>query len=102
LELLLSLALKWGQEMGGENLLSEVLAKMTTNPARVAGLPGGSLTVGAVADVCIFDPQARWMVVGSTLASQGKHTPFLGYELRGQVRATIVSGHVAFERSDAR
>jgi dihydroorotase len=54
--------------------------------------------VGNAADVVLFDPHARWLVHGAALASQGKHTPFLGYELTGQVRATIVAGRVAFER----
>jgi len=52
-----------------------------------------------VADVVVFDPAARWTVEGGALASQGKHTPFLGYELAGQVEATIVAGHVAYERN---
>jgi len=46
----------------------------------------------------VFDPQVRWKVEAKALASQGKHTPFLGYELSGQVKTTIVSGHVAFVR----
>jgi dihydroorotase len=46
----------------------------------------------------LFDPDARWTVDAAALASQGKHTPFLGYELGGQVMATIVAGHVAWER----
>jgi dihydroorotase len=46
----------------------------------------------------VFDPDARWLVAPSALASQGKHTPFLGYELTGQVRATVVAGHLAWER----
>jgi dihydroorotase len=40
----------------------------------------------------------RWLVAPSALASQGKHTPFLGYELTGQVKATIVAGHLAWQR----
>jgi dihydroorotase len=48
--------------------------------------------------VVLFDPAVRWTVAASALASQGKHTPFVGYELAGQVRATIVAGHVAFQR----
>jgi dihydroorotase len=48
--------------------------------------------------VVLFDPQARWTVAASALASQGKHTPFLGYELAGQVRTTIVGGRVAYQR----
>ena len=58
----------------------------------------GQLVVGGVADICIFDPQAMWVVADDALRSQGKHTPFSGYELRGQVVATLVAGHVAFER----
>lgn len=100
LELLLSLALKWADECvsNPEQRLLKALAKVTSDPARVAGLPGGTLAVGAPADVCLFDPAARWKVEAKSLASQGKHTPLLGYELAGQVRATVVSGHVAFER----
>jgi dihydroorotase len=49
----------------------------------------------------LFDPAARWKVDAAALASQGKHTPFVGYELQGQVMATIVAGHVAFERKAA-
>ncbi|HJV83642.1 dihydroorotase [Noviherbaspirillum sp.] len=100
LELLLSLALKWADEYvdKSQQPLSKAVAKVTCDPARVVGLASGRLSIGSVADVCVFDPAARWKVEAKTLASQGKHTPFLGYELLGQVRATIVSGHIAFER----
>ena len=97
LELLLSLALKWSEDHGAG--LSRAVSRITADAARVAGLDAGTLSVGAVADVCVFDPAARWVVQASALASQGKHTPFLGYELAGQVQATIVAGHVAFQRN---
>jgi dihydroorotase len=100
LELLLSLMLKWAEDErgAGKDALSRALAKVSADPARVAGLKAGSLSVGACADVVLFDPDVRWTVKSSALASQGKHTPFLGYELSGQVKATIVSGQVAFQR----
>ena len=99
LELLLSLSLKWAQEAGAEgDAVVNAVAKITADAARVAGLPAGNLSVGSIADVCVFDPQVRWKVEAKALASQGKHTPFLGYELSGQVKTTIVSGHVAFIR----
>jgi dihydroorotase len=111
LELLLSLALKWADDYavnqdgaGGANAQPNVrpivraIAKITSDAARVAGLPCGQLAVGSVADVCVFDPAARWVVRATGLASQGKHTPFLGYELSGQVMATVVAGHVAYQR----
>jgi len=98
LELLLSLMLKWSGDQHDPAALSRALAKVTIDAARVAGLPAGDLAVGNAADVVLFDPEARWTVNGAALASQGKHTPFLGYELAGQVRATIVAGRVAYER----
>jgi dihydroorotase len=99
LELLLSLMLKWAAEQGNDGkTLATALAKITSDPARMAGLSAGTLAQGASADVVLFDPDARWTVNAAALASQGKHTPFLGYELAGQVKATIVAGHVAFER----
>lgn len=92
LELLLPLTLKWAQE---ERLpLSAALALITTEPARVLGLNAGHLGVGAEADVCIFDPELRWVVEPSALRSQGKNTPFLGLELSGRVRYTLVGGQV--------
>jgi len=99
LELLLSLTLKWAEERHGQaDALAQAIRKITTDPARTAGLPAGTLSVGASADVVVFDPDTRWLVAPAALASQGKHTPFLGYELTGQVRATVVAGHLAWER----
>jgi dihydroorotase len=103
LELLLALTLKWVQEQqGGPQALSQAIAKVTFEAARIAGLPAGTLGVGAAADVVLFDPDARWTVESRALASQGKHTPFLGYELAGQVQATIVRGRVAYSRTGQR
>jgi len=98
LELLLALTLKWVEDQDGKDALAQALAKVTSDPARIAGLPAGTLSVGAAADVVLFDPEARWKVERKALASQGKHTPFLGFELAGQVRATLVRGRVAFQR----
>ncbi len=107
LELLLSLALKWADDYaagqhGGDGAapLSRALAKVTVDAARVAGLAAGQLAPGAAADIVLFDPAARWKVDARALASQGKHTPFVGYEMQGQVMATIVGGHVAYERRE--
>jgi dihydroorotase len=100
LELLLSLALKWAEECvePPAQRVARAVAKVTADAAAVVGLPSGRLDVGSVADVCLFDPAARWKVQAAALASQGKHTPFLGYELAGQVRTTIVAGQVVFTR----
>jgi dihydroorotase len=97
LELLLSLALKWADESRTHSI-SMAIGKVTTDAARVAGIDAGQLKPGSVADVCLFDPDKRWTVDAKSLASQGKHTPFLGYELRGQVQLTIVAGNLAYVR----
>lgn len=97
LELLLSLMLKWGQEQEGDALALSI-ARITHDAAKVAGLNAGTLSIGADADVVLFDPQVRWTVERRALASQGKHTPFLGYEVPGQVKATIVRGRLAYQR----
>ena len=99
LELLLSLALKWADECKpGKEAVPIALARIGCEAARVAGLSAGTLSVGSVADLCVFDPAARWKVEAAALRSQGRHTPFLGYELPGQVRHTVVSGRLAFSR----
>lgn len=95
LELLLPLALKWGAEM--KLPLAQTLATVTEKPARIMGVPGGSLAVGEAADLCLFDPQAMVRITAEGLRSQGKNTPFIGYELPGKVRFTLVSGLVVYE-----
>jgi dihydroorotase len=98
LELLLPLTLKWAEESRNGMSLAQAVDKITASAARIAGLEAGSLAVGSTADVCIFDPAVRWKVEAKALASQGKHTPFVGYEVAGQVKATVVAGHLAFAR----
>lgn len=102
LELLLSLALKWGQESGCG--LTRALAVLTSEPARVLGASLGTLQAstgqlveGGVADLCIFDTAAAWTVEPGALRSQGKNTPFAGYELPGRVCWTVAGGQVAYE-----
>ena len=95
LELLLPLALKWGAER--KLPLPKTLARVTCDPARILGVQSGRIDVGARADLVVFDPGQHWRVVPEALKSQGKNTPFLGYELAGRVRATIVAGNVVYE-----
>ena len=100
-ELLLSLAFKWSLDSGTG--LARALDVITAGPARVLGSSLGKrqdrvgrLVVGGVADLCVFDPRAAWVVEPGALRSQGKHTPFAGYELPGRVRYTIVGGQLAY------
>lgn len=94
LELLLPLTLKWAQEM--KLPLATALARITCDPARILGTGAGQLAVGSIADICVFDPQAEFLVTRENLKSQGKNTPFLGLSLPGRVRYTLIEGHLAY------
>lgn len=95
LELLLPLALKWGNETKAS--LADALARVTTEPARVLGLANGHLTPGHTADLCVFNPEQWWKVEAKNLRSLGRNTPFYGLEVQGKVRWTLVDGHVVYE-----
>lgn len=74
----------------------ELIAKMTVNPARLLGLPGGSLAVGVAADVTIIDPDAEWTIDPTAFYSRSRNTPFTGWNVRGRVLQTIVGGRVMY------
>ena len=98
IELLLPLTLKWASET--ERTLIEALARLTSAPARLLNGPAcGQLGVGAPADVCVFDPDARWKVDPRSLKSQGKNTPYIGYEVAGRVTMTLVGGEVRYQHA---
>ncbi len=99
LELLLPLTLKWAKEVRAP--LSTALARITVEPARILGINAGDLSPGAIADLCIFDPDQYWKVETAALKSQGKNTPFLGMELQGKVKYTLVNGEVVYEAGEA-
>ncbi|MDP1536112.1 MAG: dihydroorotase [Burkholderiales bacterium] len=95
-ELLLPLALKWAAESGLG--LSAALERITTRPAALLGIDAGHLSLGAPADLCVFDPQQHWRIGTDTLKSQGKNTPFSGIELGGRVTHTLVAGALVYEK----
>jgi len=95
LELLLPLTLRWAAN--ARLALPEALARIITRPAAVLGLAPPSLAAGLPADVCVFDPASSWIVRPEALRSQGKNTPFLGLEVVGRVRATLLAGRVVHE-----
>lgn len=94
-ELLLPLTLKWAREMGVP--LIKAIDLISWKPAQILGVPGGHLSVGSCADICIFDEAAEWIATPKTLASQGDNTPFLNHPMQGQVRYTLIDGHIDFE-----
>ena len=92
LELLLPLTLKWAEE--NKLKLSDAVKHITQAPANILGVEAGDLSMNASADICVFDPKQYWKVEAKALLSQGKNTPFLGLELAGKVKYTLVNGHV--------
>lgn len=94
LELLLPLTLAWASAAAVP--LPQALARITSDPARILGIDCGRIAVGASADLCVFDPAARFTVSRERLKSQGKNTLFLGRELAGEVRYTVIGGVLAY------
>ena len=82
----------------GELGLSDILRKMTINPACILRLPTkGRLSIGADGDVVIFDPEEEWTVDPERFASKGRNTPFAGRTLKGRVKYTVVGGEVIYQ-----
>ncbi len=94
LEVLLPLTLKWAEAAGVA--LPQALERITSAPAKVLGIEAGSLTIGSVADICVFDPAATWQLTPESLRSRGKNSPWLGYMMNGKVKATLVGGRLVY------
>lgn len=71
---------------------------LTSAPARIGKLEGGTLRRGAVADIAVIDPEQRWTLDTDAIRSRSNNTPFLGAEVTGAVRMTLVDGKVVYER----
>ncbi|MFP5462637.1 MAG: dihydroorotase [Gammaproteobacteria bacterium] len=96
LELLLPLTLKWAEET--RTPLAQALAKVSSASAAILGVDAGRVAVGASADLCLFDPGEHWVVEAEGLLSQGRHSPYLGREVSGRARMTLVGGRIVHER----
>ncbi len=72
--------------------LEDLIHRLTAGPANILGLPLGTLSMGAAADVCIFDPDMTWRVDTDTIKSNGHNTPFMGWEMKGRVTHTLLAG----------
>ncbi len=80
--------------------IPQLIERMSTRPAKIFNLQGGTLAPGSPADVLIADPKARWAVDPTTFFSKSRNTPFGGRQLTGRPEVTIVRGQVVFERAD--
>jgi len=85
-------------ERNGVVSMSDLIAKMTSNPAKLLNLKAGELSESRDADICIFDPKAKWILNRKALFSKGRNTPWHGKEMTGQVQYTLKNGAVVFEK----
>ena len=76
---------------------ARAIAALTRGPARAFGLPGGSLAVGAVADIAVIDPERPLMLTADAIASKSKNSPFLGQTLAGRAVLTLVEGRPVYD-----
>ena len=76
---------------------SELVTKMSTNPARILNLPGGTLASGAQADITVIDPEIKWTVDVKSFRSRGKNSPFHGRQMQGKAILTIVGGEIKYD-----
>lgn len=74
----------------------QMAAKMSYNPAKVLGIPKGTLDEGKIADITIIDPNKEYTIDVNTFESKGKNTPFDGYKVSGEVEYTILNGKVVY------
>ena len=79
----------------GEFTLSEIIDRMSTKPARILGVAGGSLAVGAAADITVIDPEQEWTVETDRFYTRGKASPFAGKKMKGKAVLTVVDGKIA-------
>jgi dihydroorotase len=98
LETLLPLTLKLVSE--GVMPMADALARLTIGPARILGLEVGRLNVGNTADVCVFDPNHTWRLDPEKMLSQGRNTPFAGWEFSTRVTCTLLAGRVVYRQQD--
>lgn len=80
----------------GHLSLSALVKAMSTAPARILNLPGGTLAEGSPADVTVFDPDMEWVVEPKLFVSKGRNTPFGGQTLTGRATLTVVGGEVVY------
>lgn len=95
LDTLLALGLRLAEE--GVLSLPAVIERLTAGPARILGLALGQLGPGAIADVCVFDPEQVWRLDARTMVSRGHNSPFLGQELRGRVTCALLAGKIVYQ-----
>ena len=84
--------------MFGENQLDarRMVELLSVNPARILGVPGGTLSVGAPADITVIDPEKKFVFTEESIQSKSRNSPFLGWELQGKAVLTILAGRITW------
>lgn len=82
--------------------LPTIIAKMTSEPAKVFGMDAGTLTVGKSADITVIDPELSWTVDEKKFYTKGSHSPFIGRELKGKAVLTVVDGKIVMQDGEVR
>ncbi|MDQ6991506.1 MAG: dihydroorotase [Mariprofundaceae bacterium] len=88
-------------ERSGALSMSDLIAKMTCNPAQLLNLPEGKLSIGNAADICIFDAEKSWVLDRAKLFSKGRNTPWHGKTMTGQVQYTLKDGRIVFDQTSS-
>ncbi len=89
-----------GLERDGVLSMSDLIATMTVNPAKLLHLDAGTLSEGASADVCIFNPDEKWTLDRNKLFSKSRNTPWHGREMTGQTTYTLKGGRVVYQAGE--
>lgn len=92
LETLLPLALRLTEELS----LSDIINRLTAQPAKILGIDAGTLSLGEKADICIYNPDTNWIMKTENMVSAGHNTPFKGWEFKGKVTHTLLNGKVVY------
>ena len=98
LETILPLMLRLVEK--GDLQLIQGIAKLSSEPAMIMGIDAGTLAVGNMADVCIFDPDKKWQINSETWQSRGRNTPFWQETMQGKVTYTIQAGKIIFAQEN--
>ena len=80
--------------------LSEAIARVTVEPARILGINAGTLSVGSAADLIVVDAEQYWSLSKETMLSRGRNTPFFGWELKGRVTQTLINGQLVYNATE--
>jgi dihydroorotase len=85
-----------------ENILSpaQMIGLMSAHPARILGVPGGSLKESAIADITVIDPNRNFVYEKDSIVSKSSNSPFIGWEMQGKAVLTIVGGEIVFSDLD--